>query len=186
MAIGVGCSGLLSNLLMWARPPGQSLDSCFAEAASPCRCCCSDSKWVSCITLIARAHRCQGAPNFLHQSLRPSSNWNKKPDTGGLLARYASIAETGHRALFVLPTKTSTPCVKGSVFSLIFNTRGFVWSSTQTSSSVRWLVGSKEFSAGTVISSERKNPKKHTVTAAQSMLWLCEVPRLSRVIVTLR
>ena len=51
--------------------------------------------------------------------------------------------------------------------------------STLTSSKVRCAAGSKAESDGTVISPERKKPKKAKVTAAQSMMWSRNLPHLS-------
>ena len=74
------------------------------------------------------------------------------------------------------------PLWNGSVFDAfkrIFNKVGLVILSTLTSSKVRCAAGPKAESDGTVISPERKKPKKARVTAAQSMMWSRNLPHLS-------
>ena len=88
------------------------------------------------------------------------------------IARYAISAATGHKQSLVAPINTWIPLRNGSVFDCFKFMQialGFRGSSTDKSFNVRWQLASKFEAEGTVISPDRKKPKKQTALAAQSI-----------------
>ena len=85
-------------------------------------------------------------------------------------AKNASIADTGRNALRVLPTNTSIPQQKGSVFdrfNLTLTIEGFVVQSTVISPNAKWSFRSNALSDGAVISPFRKNKKADGTSGPQ-------------------
>ena len=83
------------------------------------------------------------------------------------------MAATGHKSSFVCPRKTSVPLPSWSVFENFSRIRMRVGASrlsTAKSLKLRWRVASYSACPGTVILPALKNPKKHIVQAAQSII----------------
>ena len=108
---------------------------------------------------------------------RPRSSLKKGPGASRREAMHDSSAVTGHNGELVRPRWISTPAPNWShlySFNLIQIAVGLLGLSTATSPQARWTAVSKAATDGTVISPERKKPKKHTVAAAHIMrvLWV--------------
>ena len=110
--------------------------------------------------------------NFAFVRGSPFANLKNGPASVPRIAIYAVTPATGHSVQPVLPTNTSTPLPNWSVFETFSLTRrhcGNCGLSMVTSPQPRSLDGTKASLVGIMSSPARKNPKKHSTTAAHSI-----------------
>lgn len=106
-----------------------------------------------------------------------SANWKKAPWCDPRRRMYRKTSITGHVSDPVRPTKISIPFPSWSHFDRLRWTRttdGASKSLIATSPHARWTRTSKADADGTVISPDRKKPKKQSVAAALSITRSCD------------
>ena len=131
--------------------------------------CCGSSP------IICNAFR-NSTTNLCWVNGAPFWKWKRGPGALPLRTIQESTAATGHNWPPVLPIPTIAPFPAWSVFdrfSRICSCWGFVGLSTSTSGKVKWSLSLKDPEGGAHISPERKNPKKHSSIAAQSIVLSC-------------
>ena len=102
----------------------------------------------------------------------PSENLKRGPSCAPHRDRNGTVAATGHRSCPVAPITIVTPAQKGSVFEALIVINifdGAVRLSKEISPKVKCSEVSKLELVGQQISPDRRNPKKQTFIAAQSI-----------------
>ena len=105
--------------------------------------------------------------NQTREAAFPLRNLNSGPSADDRLRINSRRAATGHRRLPVFPTKTSVPCLKGSVFEDLIRRQADLRSAENVKSD-KARSNSGLNLPSTVSSESRMNPKKPVHSIAQN------------------